>query len=150
MPELDALVKLASLGTSGICIFAIFWIGWLIQGSSKSENPHYHSTLKSYMKTVVLIAIISSISGIGNALIKQEKIESLSAKNAHTEMLLSKEKQEKEILLVRNIESKKTLKLIIQSKQAYALRNPDDELKTHIDQLKSSLGTGLEFQHAMQ
>jgi hypothetical protein len=29
---LDTLVRLASLGASGISIFAIFWIGWLIHG----------------------------------------------------------------------------------------------------------------------
>lgn len=35
--------------------------------------------------------------------------------------------------------AKATLELILQSKEAYQLRNPNDELKTHIEQLESYL-----------
>jgi len=54
-------------------------------------------------------------------------------------VLLNREKQDKAVLWARNIESKKTLDLILQSKQAYELRNPDDELKAQVNQLKPYL-----------
>lgn len=66
---LDTLVKLASLGASGICIFAIFWIGWLLRKPQEHADVQHHKSLRYYMGTSVIIAIISASSGIANAMI---------------------------------------------------------------------------------
>ncbi len=61
MPDigvLDTLVKLASLGTSGVCIFAIFWIGWLLLKSDPAKNIERQRTLRFYMIACVAIAVI--------------------------------------------------------------------------------------------
>ena len=64
---LDTLVKLASLGASGICIFAIFWIGWLLRKPQEHTDAQHHKSLRYYMGTSVIIAIISATSGIANS-----------------------------------------------------------------------------------
>jgi hypothetical protein len=46
---LNTLVKLATLGASGISIFAIFWIGWLLYRKAGSGNLEEHKTLRYFM-----------------------------------------------------------------------------------------------------
>ena len=64
---LDTLVKLAALGTSGVCIFAIFWIGWLILHLPEGATPERHKTLRMFMIITVIIAVISGAVGFVNA-----------------------------------------------------------------------------------
>jgi hypothetical protein len=71
---LETLVKLASLGTSGICIFAIFWIGWLVK---KPTSLSHYRTLRFYMIACIIIAVISAASGILNAYFNAAKIEKI-------------------------------------------------------------------------
>ena len=61
---LDTLVKLAALGTSGICIFGIFWIGYLILNPPKEPDAQRHRTLRFFMMTCIAIAIISAAASI--------------------------------------------------------------------------------------
>lgn len=139
MPDLDILVRLANLGTSGICIFGIFWTGRLIKVSSNSENEFYHLSLHKYMNMVIFVAIISLVSGVANSYIKQIEISKLEQQN----IVLLQEKQslkeEQVAFLTKAQSAKKTLELILQSKEAYQLRNPSDELKAHLDQLETYL-----------
>lgn len=139
MPDLGDLVKLASLGTSGICIFGIFWTGWLIKTSSNSENTLFHNSIHKYMRLVISVAFISGISGVANAYIKQNEIKILEQQNT----ALEKERNElvigREVMVAKTQEAKNSLKIILQSKEAYQLRNPNLELKSHIDQLKAYL-----------
>lgn len=61
---LDTLIRLASLGTSGICIFAIFWIGWLL---SKPPAPHSalrEKSLRIFMSMCLGVALISLATAI--------------------------------------------------------------------------------------
>lgn len=63
MPDaglLDTLVKLAGLGTSGISIFVVFWIGWLIWKPVTKRSAQQERTLREFMIVCVIIAIISA------------------------------------------------------------------------------------------
>jgi hypothetical protein len=78
---LDSLVKIASLGASGICIFAIFWIGWLIWRPPAKPDPGRHKTLRLFMLVSIIIALISAATGVWNAMFNREVISRLEAKN---------------------------------------------------------------------
>jgi hypothetical protein len=56
---LDTLVKLASLGTSGICIFAIFWCGWLLKQPKVNQK-----NMLVFMGFCVVIALIQLFAGL--------------------------------------------------------------------------------------
>ena len=61
---MDTLVKLASLGTSGVCIFAIFWIGWLISRPEVSRSAERQRTLRSFMVFCIAILVVSAGGGV--------------------------------------------------------------------------------------
>lgn len=90
---LDTLVKLASLGTSGICIFAIFWIGWLILNPPSTPDKERHKTLRFFMIICAVIAVISAVTGITNAKFNADKISEL-------EKQLSQHKEKEKIYIV--------------------------------------------------
>lgn len=150
---LDTLVKLASLGASGICIFAIFWIGWLIQNQPPTKDPERHRTLRLFMITTVVIASISAVSGIANALINSGKIAELKAENkSATERLTQEKEQTAQELSVakasiadyrqREAEVNKltgALSIVLHSKEAANLENPSSEVASHIKILRQVL-----------
>jgi hypothetical protein len=76
---LSTLVKLASIGASGISIFAIFWIGWLLHQRADSDNPEAHKTLRYFMGMCLIIAIIAAASGITNIILDVKRISELEA-----------------------------------------------------------------------
>jgi cell division protein FtsB len=79
---LDSLVKIASAGTSGVCVFAIFYSGnYLIKAGSKITSQQV-KIFKFYMLMCIGIAIISAGSGIANAYYKYKEIETLKTQNA--------------------------------------------------------------------
>ncbi|MBN1899838.1 hypothetical protein JW926_00765 [Candidatus Sumerlaeota bacterium] len=79
---LDSLVKIASAGTSGVCVFAIFYSGnYLIKSGSKISTQQVKA-FKFYMLMCIGIAVISAGSGIANAYYKYKEIETLKSKNA--------------------------------------------------------------------
>jgi len=84
---LDTLVKLAAIGTSGICIFAIFWSGWLIY---KTTDAAKLDTIRYFINKVIIIAIISALSGGLNAVINAATIRKLEAKNAQMAVQLQR------------------------------------------------------------
>jgi formate hydrogenlyase subunit 3/multisubunit Na+/H+ antiporter MnhD subunit len=86
MPPLDTLVKLAAIGTSGICIFAIFWSGWLIY---KTTDAAKLETIKYFIAKTVVIAVISALSGGLNAAINVATIRKLEAEQAAAVQALS-------------------------------------------------------------
>lgn len=80
MPEtglLETLVKLASLGTSGICIFAIFWIGWLISRPGTSQDVERHRTLRFFMVVCIVISLVSAGTGLWSGHVDKQKMASL-------------------------------------------------------------------------
>jgi hypothetical protein len=101
----NLLVKLASLGTSGICIFGIFCSGYLLLKNPAKLTKEHHHTLRYFMAACVAIAIISGASALAASW--QDKTQ-----------------------LANSIAA------VIQSKEAYILRNPSPELATHVKQLR--------------
>jgi hypothetical protein len=71
---LNTLVKLAALGTSGICIFGIFWTGYLILNPPKKPDPERPRTLRFFMATCIAIAIISAFATIFSTWYERKQI----------------------------------------------------------------------------
>jgi len=79
MENLEFLVKLASFGTAGVCVLAIFIIGTSIF-RLPNDTPNWKvSLMKKYMNTCIVIAIICAISGSANAYFNQNKIAKAKA-----------------------------------------------------------------------
>jgi hypothetical protein len=71
---LDTLVKLASLGTSGICIFGIFWIGYLILNPPKKSDPQRPGVLKFFMASCIAIALIAAAGNVFSAWYEKKQL----------------------------------------------------------------------------
>jgi cytochrome bd-type quinol oxidase subunit 1 len=81
MPEgLDSLVKLASMGTAGVCVLAIFIIGVSLFKLSNDTSKEKVSLIKKYMNMCIIIAIICTISGVANAVFNQQKTNDVNTK----------------------------------------------------------------------
>jgi hypothetical protein len=80
MESLESLVKLASFGTAGVCVLAIFIIGTSIFKLSNDTPEWKVSLMKKYMNVCVVIAIICTISGIANAYFNRAKIVAANEK----------------------------------------------------------------------
>lgn len=61
---LNTLVELARLGASGLAIFSIFWIGYLITRKSDSKNDQMHATLRLFMVYSGIIFIVLVGAGL--------------------------------------------------------------------------------------
>ena len=133
----DTLIKLASLGTSGVCIFVIFWIGWLLRKPQENADPEHHKSLRFFMGTSIIIAIISGVTGIANARInaginaelrgENEQItqQNMAIKKSIGDLLDSQEFAEfaKQSRNARLSESIVVLKSLQQSPTSVMLRN---------------------------
>ncbi len=74
MGTLELLVKLASFGTAGVCLLAVFLVGKSILGLPK-ETPSWKVRLmRRYLNFCIIMAIISALSGAANAYFNQNKI----------------------------------------------------------------------------
>ena len=71
---LDTLVKLANLGTSGICVLAIAWGGFQFQKIPNDAPPIRYETLKSFFNLCILIAVISAATGLLSAYFNRQQI----------------------------------------------------------------------------
>jgi formate hydrogenlyase subunit 3/multisubunit Na+/H+ antiporter MnhD subunit len=150
MPDigvLDSLVKLASLGASGICIFAIFWIGWLISRLPEKSDPQRHKTLRLFMGTCVLIAIIAAATGIANAMFNAEAIGKLETEKTALTTRLADTEAERVAADKRLAEAAaankaiaRSLEIVLNAKEAEALRtNAPPEIQNNIRILKDSV-----------
>ena len=67
-PEmLDTLVRLASAGTSGVCVLAIFWSGVCLQRLPRDAADGRYRSFRLFMAMCVLIALISAGAATANA-----------------------------------------------------------------------------------
>lgn len=154
---LDTLVKLAALGTSGVSIFAIFWIGWLILNIPKDASPERHKTLRMFMVITVIIALISGATGFANAKFNADEIGTLTEekKDLQSDFDAYKTKasadfeayKEEVAAKLSDYKQKETetksaaeaLGEVLKSKEAHNLQNPSSEIETHINLLKAFL-----------
>lgn len=63
---LYTLVKIVTLGVSGVCLFAIFWSGWLLLRLPADATTEKHKSVRLFMVVCVIIAVISSATGLMN------------------------------------------------------------------------------------
>jgi len=72
--SLDFLVKLASFGTAGVCILAIFFIGSAIIKLPNDSPSWKPQLMKRFISACIIIAGITAVSGGLNAYFNRGKI----------------------------------------------------------------------------
>lgn len=70
----DNLVKLASIGTAGISILAVFITGVIIYRLPNDVSEEKTGILKFFIISCFIFVILSTGTGIANAIFNQEKI----------------------------------------------------------------------------
>ena len=100
MEGLEQLVKLASLGTAGVCVLAIFIIGISIFKLPNDTSKEKVKLIKTYMNMCIIIAVICTISGGANAYFNQNKIA--EAKDESSQIQAAYENESKKIEIERN------------------------------------------------
>ena len=99
MENIELLVKLASFGTAGVSVLAIFYIGYCIQKLPNSAPDWKPALMKKYMNMCIIIAIICTVSGGLNAYFNRGKI--VAAEDAKSKLEAGYEEQS------QNVESAK-------------------------------------------
>lgn len=75
MKSLESLVELASFGTAGVSVLAIFLIGRSILKLPNDSPIWKVDLMKRYQNVCIIIAIICSLSGGANAYFNMGKIQ---------------------------------------------------------------------------
>jgi hypothetical protein len=134
MVPLDLLVKLASFGTAGVCVLAIFLVGKSILGLPDNSPPWRVSLLHKYQYFCVLMATVSAVSGVANAYFNQQKIVTAQdnvSKLAGLYKTESKGWRANKEELEANINSINT---------SIARSNASPEVRESVSKLKASIG----------
>jgi uncharacterized coiled-coil protein SlyX len=76
---LDTAVKLAALGTSGVCVAALVWTGLLMARLPPDAERNRHGALRNYMLLCFAVAVVSAVSGFFSP--TAERIRELEATN---------------------------------------------------------------------
>ena len=129
---LDTLVRLASLGASGISIFVIFWIGWLLLRLPSGADRERHKTLRLFMLVCFGIALIAGGTGLANVMIKAEQISKLNQTIIENREEIDKYKN----LQSTARGSVNALKSIVKSKQLAAAASGSVEIERQVQTLK--------------
>jgi hypothetical protein len=95
MEGLEQLVKLASFGTAGVCVLAVFIIGISIFRLPNNTSKEKVSLIKTFMNMCIIVAVICAISGGTNAYFNYNKIA--EAKDESTRMQKAYEVESKKI-----------------------------------------------------
>ena len=78
---LVTLVKLASAGTSGVCILAIFWSGWLLLRTANRADGELYHTLRHFMAFALGIAVVSAFAASISSYFNYRQIVELKARS---------------------------------------------------------------------
>ena len=136
---LDTLVRLASLGASGISIFVIFWIGWLLLRLPSGADRERHKTLRLFMLVCFGIALIAGGTGLANVMIKADQISKLNRTIIERNQTIIENREE--IDKYKNLQSTargsvNALKSIVKSKQLAAAASGSVEIERQVQTLK--------------
>ena len=71
---IDGLVRLAAIGTSGICVLAVAVIGWMLS-KTRAAPDQWHKTVRLFMGMCLISAVITGATGIANAKFNAEKTQ---------------------------------------------------------------------------
>ena len=80
---LETLMKLASAGTSGVCILAIFWSGYSLQRMPPGAPVERHRSLRHFMTVALAVAIVSASAASVNAYFNYHQNLELKGQNKH-------------------------------------------------------------------
>jgi hypothetical protein len=78
---LETLVKLASAGTSGVCILAIFWSGYSLQHIPPGAPIERYRSLRHFMTVALAVAIVSASAASINAFFNYRQNVALQRRN---------------------------------------------------------------------
>ena len=138
----ETLVKLASLGTAGICIFVIFWTGWMIMRTPADASAQRYRILRQFMVVAVVVALISGVAGYLNAgredaefAALQEELDAVTTRLAVAESAL----QDQRTLQAQLRGVLTTLKRVVASKELAAAQSRSEELQRDVELLKGSV-----------
>jgi hypothetical protein len=81
---LDTLVKLAAIGTSGLCVLFVFWCGSLVKNLPDNTSQGKISVVKHYMTVCLIMAVITGLSGGANAFFNRNAVVSAENKVAES------------------------------------------------------------------
>lgn len=76
-----SLINLVTLGVSGVCIFAIFWAGWLLLRLPADATVEKQKSIRLHLVVYTAIAVVSSATGLMNTKINAEDIIKLEARH---------------------------------------------------------------------
>lgn len=144
---LDTLVKLASLGASGVCIFSIFWVGWLLLRLPPDASPDRHKTLRFFMGLCGFVAVISAASGVANAMFNANTIADVRDEKQAVERAFetfrdgAQEQLRKfQVMQAKNREVAESLEIILAEKELLALeQRSDPQIQASIRTLRNSV-----------
>jgi hypothetical protein len=71
---LEVLVKLASIGTAGVCVLSVFLIGFTIFKLPNDTPEWKPELLKKFINACIIIALITAVSGSLNAYFNINKV----------------------------------------------------------------------------
>lgn len=112
---LESLVKLASAGTSGICIFALFWSGYTLIRLPNDAPLNRHVSLRYFMAMCLLVSLISAGTTFGAGYWDYKRVAALKEEVA-----------KKEATVVALNETQQTLKKEIDTKSLRVATLADD------------------------
>ena len=70
---LDTMVRLATLGASGVSIFAIAWLGYILRRPLKDASSDWHRSVRHYMTVCAFFAATSAVGAYANAKFNAER-----------------------------------------------------------------------------
>ena len=73
----ETLVRLAALGTSGVCVLIVFWAGRTITKLSPDTPKPVFQLLRHYLLLCAFIAVVSALSGIALARYNEQQTREL-------------------------------------------------------------------------
>jgi hypothetical protein len=82
---LESLVKLASAGTSGICIFAVFWTGFTLIRLPNDASKNRHVSLRYFMGMCLFVSLISAGTTFGAGYWDYRRVAALTDEVAEKE-----------------------------------------------------------------
>lgn len=121
---LDTLVKLANLGTSGICVLAIAWAGFQFRSIPNDAPRIRYEALRSFFRLCILIAVISAVTGI------------LSAYFNHQQVIMERSRANAAVVAMHQAGERNREELAKQKKRIY-----EQVYQSAVEQYANSLGS---------
>jgi hypothetical protein len=127
---IDGLVRLAAIGTSGICVLAVAVIGWMLS-KTKGASDQWHKTVRLFMGMCLFSAVITGATGIANAIFNSDKTQ--IAVQLKTEIYKELDNTSAELISLQS-----TVKIVAISPdfRSIEMRNQSLEVQRAIEELR--------------